>query len=83
MPHEHHTTINWNEMSIEDILELAIADEEEAQEYYRHAAECVGNMHTRRMLLKLSDMERTHAEQLRKELEDLHLQREEETGIAD
>jgi rubrerythrin len=78
-----HDDLNWNELSIEDILELAIADEEDAQEYYRHAAECVGNIHTRRMLLKLSEMERTHAVQLRKELEELHLQREEETGIAD
>ena len=55
MSHQHSDALNWNELSIEDILELAIADEEEAQEYYRHAAECVGNMHTRRMLLKLSE----------------------------
>jgi rubrerythrin len=75
--------VEWGTLSIEDILELAIADEEDAQEYYRHAASCVGNTHTRRMLLKLAEMERTHAEQLRRELEDLHLQREEETGIAD
>jgi len=83
MPHGNHADIRWNEMSIEDILELAIADENEAREYYRHAAECVGNMHTRRMLMRLSDMERTHAEELRKELQDLLLRREEETGIAD
>jgi rubrerythrin len=83
MSHERNDALNWSELSIEDILELAIADEEQAQEYYRHAAECVGNMHTRRMLLKLSEMERTHAVQLRQELAELHLQREEETGIAD
>jgi rubrerythrin len=83
MSHQRNDDLNWNELSIEDILELAIADEEEAREYYRHAAECAGSMHTRRMLLKLSEMESTHAVQLRKELEELHLQREEETGIAD
>jgi|WetSurMetagenome_2_1015567.scaffolds.fasta_scaffold30021_4 rubrerythrin len=83
MSHQRNDALNWNELSIEDILELAIADEEEAQEYYRHAASCVGNIHTRRMLLKLSEMEQTHAAQLRQELAELHLQREEETGIAD
>jgi rubrerythrin len=83
MTRQRTDELNWNELSIEDILELAIADEEDAREYYRHAAECAGNMHTRRMLLQLSEMEQSHAAQLRKELEELHLQREEETGIAD
>ncbi len=83
MSHRIQESINWSELSIEDILELAIADEEDARNYYRHAAGCVGNIHTRRMLLKLSEMERSHAEQLRKELEELMLQREAETGIAD
>lgn len=83
MGHHRHDDLNWNEISIEEILELAIADEEDAEAYYLHAASCAGNVHTRRMLLKLSAMERSHAEQLRQELQELHLQREEETGIAD
>ena len=81
-PHRNES-LNWNEMSVEDILRLAIADEEEAQEYYHHAAHCVGGYHTRRMLLKLSEMEKGHAEELRKELDDLLVQRAMETGMAD
>jgi len=75
--------VNWREMSIQDILELAIADEEEARDYYKRAADLTGNMHTRRLLLSLSEMEQGHADQLRKELQELLIQREEETGIAD
>ena len=70
-------------MSIKDILELAINDEEEARDYYRRAAELTGNMHTRRVLLDLSEMEQGHADQLRKELEELTLQRDMEEGMAD
>jgi len=70
-------------MSIKDILELAITDEEEARDYYRRAAELTGNMHTRRVLLNLSEMEQGHADQLRKELEELTLQRDMEEGMAD
>ena len=83
MPHQTHDNLNWNEMSIQDILKLAIADEEEARDYYRHAADLTGNMHTRRVLISLSDMEQEHADTLRKELEELLLQRDLETGIAD
>lgn len=81
-PHRNDS-LNWKEMSVEDILRLAIADEEEAQEYYDRAAQLVGDYHTRTVLLKLSDMERGHAEELRKELSNLLLQREMETGMAD
>jgi len=70
-------------MSIQEILELAIRDEVEAREYYLHAATLAGNTHTREMLLKLSAMEQDHADQLRKELDELRLQSELETGIAD
>lgn len=81
-PHRNDS-LNWSEMSVEDILKIAIADEEEAEEYYRHAAGCVGELHTRRVLLKLSEMEKGHAEELRRELDDLLLQREMGAGLAD
>lgn len=83
MSHHRNEAVNWADMSIEDILELAIADEEYAREYYSQAAERVGSLHTRRMLMKLAEMERGHATELRKELEELRLERDEETGIAD
>jgi rubrerythrin len=81
-PHRSDS-LNWKEMSVEDILKLAIADEEDAQEYYAHAAQLAGDYHTRCVLLRLSDMEKGHAEELRKELESLQAQRELETGMAD
>jgi len=70
-------------MSIQEILELAIADEEDARDYYRHAAGLAGSMHTRTVLLSLAAMEQEHAETLRRELEEIVLQRDLETGIAD
>jgi rubrerythrin len=83
MTHTRNDAINWEEMSIEDILELAISDEIFARDYYRHAADLTGNLHTRRMLLELSTMEQGHADALQKELDELHVQRDLETGIAD
>jgi len=83
MAPQRNESLNWNDMSVEDILRLAIADEEEAQEYYHRAAHCVGGYHTRCMLLKLSEMEKGHAEELRRELTDLLVQREMESGMAD
>ena len=83
MPHHRQEPLNWDEMSMQDILELAIADEEEARDFYRHAAELAGDLHARRMLLGLAEMEQGHADQLRKELEELSLQRDLETGMAD
>jgi len=83
MPHPPHDQLNWDEMSIRDILTLAIADEEEAREYYQHAAGLAGNLQTRRVLLGLADMEQGHAETLRKELEELKLQEDLEAGMAD
>lgn len=70
-------------MSIREILELAIADEEDARDYYRRAAGLAGGMHTRAVLLSLAAMEQTHAETLRKELDELLMQRELEAGMAD
>lgn len=70
-------------MSIREILELAITDEEDARDYYRRAAHLAGSMHTRDVLLSLSDMEQSHADTLRKELEELVLQRDLEAGMAD
>jgi rubrerythrin len=83
MTHPPLDTLNWSEMSIQEILALAITDEEEARDYYRHAADLAGNVHTRRVLLGLADMEQGHAETLRKELEDLGVQKDLEVGMAD
>ena len=83
MVHQRDDAVNWNEISIEEILELAIADEEYARDYYKHAAHLAGNLHTRRMLMQLSEMEQGHADQLRKELDELAQQRELEAGMAD
>jgi rubrerythrin len=70
-------------MSIREILELALADEEDARDYYRRAADLAGDGHTRKVLLDLSDMEQGHADTLRKALDDLLLQADLEAGIAD
>ncbi len=83
MTHGRPETLDWSTMSIEDILTLAIADEEDARDYYTRAAALAGSMHTRRVLLDLAAMEQGHADQLRKELDDLLLQREMEAGMAD
>ena len=76
-------TLDWSNISMEEILEYAIADEEDARDYYAHAAQLAGNPHTREMLLKLSVMEQGHADSLRAELDELRIEREEETGMAD
>ena len=83
MVHQRDDTVNWNEISIQEIIELAIADEEYARDYYKHAADLAGSLHTRRMLLQLSEMEQGHADQLRKELDELLQQRELEAGMVD
>jgi len=83
MKHQRDETINWNEISIEEILQRAITDEEESRDYYKQAADCAGDMHTRRLLLRLSETEQGHADQLRKELDEVRLQRGLETGMAD
>jgi rubrerythrin len=70
-------------MSMADILSLAIADEEDAREFYHRAASLAANPHTRRTLLELEAMERGHAEALREELSDLLVQRGLEAGLAD
>jgi rubrerythrin len=83
MAHPPHHQLNWSDLSLHEILSLAIDDEIEARDYYRHAADLAGNAHTRRMLLGLSEMEQGHADTLRKELDELRLQRDLETGMAD
>ena len=83
MVHQRGDTVNWGEISIEEILELAIADEEYARDYYKRAAGMAGSMHTQRMLMQLSEMEQGHADQLRQELDGLLQQRELEAGMAD
>ena len=83
MPHTRPEAPDWASMSIQDILTLAIADEQDARDYYRHAAALAGSMHTRKVLLALAAMEQEHADTLRRELEEIVLQRESETGIAD
>ena len=83
MPHKGRGDLDWSAMSIQDILELAIADEVEARDYYRRAADLAGSMHTRKVLLALSEMEQGHADTLRRELDELVLQRDLEAGMAD
>ena len=83
MPKSRPENLDWAAMSIQEILTLAIADEEEARDYYRRAAGCAGSAHTRRVLLALSEMEQGHADTLRRELDELVLERDLETGIAD
>lgn len=83
MQHQRNESLDWNAMSIEDVLALSIDDEEHARDYYRRAACLTGNAHTRATLLRLSEMEQGHADQLRAELRDLQLQKELETGMAD
>lgn len=83
MIHQRDDTVNWNDISIEEILELAIADEEYARDYYKRAAGLAAGLHTRRMLTQLSEMEQGHADQLRNELNELLVQRELEGAIAD
>jgi rubrerythrin len=83
MPHQRNELLDWNTMSIEDVLTLAIEDEEQARDYYRRAAGLTGNAHTRATLLRLSDMEQGHADQLRAELHELQMQKELEAGMAD
>jgi rubrerythrin len=83
MTHPPHDQLDWGGMSLQDILELALADEIEARNYYRTAANLAGTLHTRRMLLGLAEMEQGHADALRKEIDDLRLQRDLEAGMAD
>jgi rubrerythrin len=83
MAHQRNESLDWNVMSIEDVLVLAIEDEEQARDYYQRAAGLTGNAHTRATLLRLSEMEQGHADQLRAELRDLQLQKELEAGMAD
>lgn len=83
MTHQRHEEINWRDATLEEIFEFAIADEEYARDYYRNAAGLAGNPHTREVLLQLSDMEQGHADTLRKELEELRIERQEEAGMAD
>lgn len=83
MGHPTHDRLNWSEMSLQEILALAIDDEIEARDYYRTAAGHAGNSGTRRMLEALAVMEQGHADALRKELEELKLQQDMDTGLAD
>jgi rubrerythrin len=83
MPHQRNDAFDWNSMSIEDVLALAIEDEEQARDYYQRAASLTGNAHTRATLLRLSEMEQGHADELRAELREIQLQKELEAGMAD
>jgi len=82
-PMSRERNLRWEEMSIRDILTLAITDENEACDYYRQAAERAVNPHTRNVLLTLAEMEEGHAATLQLELEELDAQRECETAMAD
>lgn len=76
-------SIDWNDITLEEVFELAIADEEAARDYYKHAAGMAGNPHTQKLLLELSAMEQGHADALRKELNEIRIERIEEAGMAD
>jgi rubrerythrin len=75
--------LDWEGMSLEDILTLAIHDEFEARDYYRRAAGLAATPHTRKMFEGLSAMEQGHADQLQKELDEIRLQHDLEAGMAD
>jgi rubrerythrin len=75
--------LDWEGMSLEDILTLAIHDEVEARDYYRRAAALAAEPHTRRLFENLSAMEQGHADTLQKELDDLRMQHDLEAGMAD
>jgi rubrerythrin len=83
MDHGSDHDVDWSSVSILTILEMAIAHEVEAHDYYHRAAECTGNPHTRDMLLRLSEMEQGHADTLQEELNELLIQRDLEAAIAD
>jgi rubrerythrin len=83
MAHPPHDKLNWSDLSLQDILAIAIEDENEARDYYRMAAGHAGNTGTRRMLEALAVMEQGHADSLRKELDELRLQQDMEAGLAD
>ena len=55
--------------SMEDLLRLAIVREQEAQEFYRRAAERTSDQTAQRMLQYLADIERGHELMLNAELE--------------
>ena len=82
-PHVRRREPDWAAMSIREILELAVADEEDARDYYARAAGLAGGAHTRDVLLSLSAMEQSHADTLRRELDELQIQHDLETGMAD
>ena len=83
MHQQRNEPLDWDAMSIEDVLALAIEDEKQARDYYQRAAGLTGNAHTRAMLLRLSEMEQGHADQLSAELQELQMQKELEAGMAD
>lgn len=75
--------LHWETMSIRDVLMLAIADEEDASDYYRRAAELAASPHIKRVLRNLAEMEEGHAATLQLELDELDTQQETETAMAD
>lgn len=83
MIHDRHEPVNWAAISMQEILERAIADEIEARDYYKRAAALAGSIHTQRVLQRLSEMEQGHADDLQKELDELLCQRDLEAGMAD
>ena len=83
MTHARSEELDWEGMSLEDILTLAIHDEFEARDYYHRAAAMAATPHTRKMFEGLSAMEQGHADQLQKELDEIRLQHDMEAGMAD
>jgi rubrerythrin len=58
-------------MSMIEILEIAIANEVDAYQYYKTAADCVGDEKIRDMLLTLASIEEGHKLQLEGHLTEL------------
>jgi rubrerythrin len=83
MTSARNDNLDWEAMSLQEILELAIHDEIEARDYYRRAASQVEDPRTRRMFENLSLMEQGHADQLQRELDEIRLQHDMEAGMAD
>ena len=75
--------LHWETMTMRDVLMLAIADEEDAIDYYRRAADLAASPHIKNVLLNLAEMEEGHSATLQSELDDLDAQAECETSMAD
>ena len=54
------------ELTFDQLIDYAIKSEEEAENFYRQAADKVEKPHSKKMLLELAEQEKTHKEKLLK-----------------